>query len=156
MIIAFDSFVTMLHTQLTKRYPGRNITLESVQCILTQAQIPQILQPEEQQQQTLPSNKLQLRRLRIKGQKFHTDRREKTPFCYDRSLQSGINGWIAGNGTGKSTLLKAIVWGLTGIEQHFKQDIQSWIEDVASLLPSFRATKSDRLHHVRRSGYHIA
>jgi len=128
-MITFDEFVTKLYTQLVKRHPEKNFSLELVQRILSLAQVDKVMQQEEQQEYA--SKRLLLRRLRMSGYKRHTIDGETIPFCYDHVFQSGIEGWIAGNGTGKSTLLKAIVWGLTGIEQHFKQDIQSWLEDIA-------------------------
>ena len=46
-------------------------------------------------------------------------------------FDSASNAWIAGNGAGKSTILKTIVWGLTGIEPNFKPDVRTWLEDIA-------------------------
>src|SRR6266566_2108301 len=126
----FEEFVSVVHRQLLKRYPDSDATLTKVQQVLSEQDLDNAL---HQEALMAPPKRLQIRRLRMSGHK-HKPRsvsHETAPFVYDRYLGQGINGWIAGNGTGKSTILKAIVWGLTGVEQHFKQDIRSWIEDVS-------------------------
>ena len=67
--------------------------------------------------------------MRISGQKW-VEKKGNVPFEYTRRFQTGINAWISGNSTGKSTILKSILWAITGTKPTFKSDVYGWIENV--------------------------
>ena len=125
----FHEFVDKVYTQFLKRYSDGHTTSKRVQEVLSEVDIADEIQHE---QVVASPQRLFLRRLQISGRKhkFHAPNTDVPPFRYNRSFEPGMNGWVAGNGSGKSTVMKAIVWALTGVEQHFKQDIRSWIEEV--------------------------
>ena len=65
----------------------------------------------------------------FRGQKWEANK-EPTPFEYRRVLMPGLNAWIAGNSTGKSTILKTLLWAITGEKPNFKSDVLEWLRDV--------------------------
>lgn len=129
-MISFQDFLFQVSSQLAKQGHGDRLTSEVVEQTLSQAGIQTLW---EQEASPAPALHLRIRCISINGskRKFGIVGEDDMPFSYRRHLFPGINGWIAGNGTGKSTILKAVVWGLTGVEQHFKPDIRSWIDEVA-------------------------
>jgi hypothetical protein len=129
-MIAFQDFLLQVFSQLTRQGHGERLTFDIVEQTLLQAGLRTLW---EQESIPPPALHLRLQRISIKGSKRKSGiaTEDDVLFSYNRLLFPGINGWIAGNGAGKSTILKAIVWGLTGVEQHFKQDIRSWIDEVA-------------------------
>lgn len=124
----FDELVSQTFTKLKSKGIDEGITLEAVHTFLTDSGVAELMQGESA---TTISQRLLLHRIRISGHRHNTAQDKPIQFCYDRTLQPGLNGWIAGNGAGKSTILKAIIWGLTGIEPNFKPDVRAWLEDVA-------------------------
>lgn len=127
---SFESFTETTFKQLQKRFPGSPFSQAMVNNVLAATSIAALF--EHETVSVLPM-RLLLHTFWISGHKYkgHSSTNEKVPFTYRRQFEVGVNGWIAGNGTGKSTLLKLIVWAITGVELPLKQDIRSWIEDVA-------------------------
>lgn len=129
-MISFADFVGTVWTQFEKRFPGTPLSQAMVEEVLAETGIPPLF---EQETISVLPKKVLLHTLWVSGhkRKRHLSANEVVPFSYQRHLEVGVNGWIAGNGTGKSTLLKLVVWAITGVEPALKQDIRSWIEDVA-------------------------
>lgn len=81
---------------------------------------------------TVFKQKLTINKLYIRGHKWHRDTREKDKiFEYKRTLLTGMNGWIADNSSGKSSILKLVMWAVSGEKLQFKADVESWIDSVA-------------------------
>ena len=127
-MMTLDELVTQTYSKLIKKGSGDGITIENVYKLLTDAELAELMQGESE---TKLSPRLLIRRIRISGRKHNAAQDKPIPFCYDHTFQPGLNGWIAGNGAGKSTILKTIVWGLTGIEPNFKPDVRTWLGDIA-------------------------
>ena len=146
-MMTLDELVTQTYSILMKRGSDDGITIENVYKLLTDAELAELMQGESQ---TKLSQRLLIRRIRISGRKHNAAQDKPIPYCYDHTIQPGINGWIAGNGAGKSTILKTIVWGLTGIEPNFKPDVRTWLEDIAIEIAIAEATYTIR--YFPRSG----
>jgi len=127
-MMTLDELATQTYSKLIKKGSGDGITIENVYKLLTDAELAELMQGESE---TKLSQRLLIRRIRISGRKHNAAQDKPIPFCYDHTFQPGLNGWIAGNGAGKSTILKTIVWGLTGIEPNFKPDVRTWLGDIA-------------------------
>ena len=124
----FDELVNITYTKIKKKEADEGITIETVQSLLNYSGVAELMRG---QSATQVARKLLIRRIQISGHRHNTAQGEPIPFCYERTIQPGLNGWIAGNGAGKSTILKAIIWGLTGVEPNFKPDVRTWLEEVA-------------------------
>lgn len=127
-MITLSELVNRTHAKLAERSKREIISVETVRKILDETGIAELMQ---QRAMVSTPRRLLVRQVWIKGQKWQPDQNSRVPFNYRRSLKPGLNGWVAGNGTGKSTILKAIIWGLTGVEPNFKPDVRSWFEDIA-------------------------
>jgi hypothetical protein len=75
--------------------------------------------------------RISVARVYMRGRKSSLGSDRNTPFIYDRKLNSGINLWIGDNDSGKSTILKCILWALSGVEPAIKSDIRPWLEEIA-------------------------
>jgi hypothetical protein len=76
------------------------------------------------------SASFRIRRIDIRGTKW-PENDTAAEFVYRRDLYTGINAWIAENSCGKSTILKAILWAITGIRPNIKQDMLLWMNSIA-------------------------
>jgi hypothetical protein len=99
---------------------------------------------------TRSAKRLLLRRVVIRGNKRRSEADQSGVFVYDRVLRPGLNGWISGSNTGKSTILKCIAWALTGVSPGLKGDVQKWIDEVALELSIDQAVFTIR-YFVRTS-----
>jgi hypothetical protein len=125
-MIAFQEIVERTFQAVRSKV---DVSYQMVANILDQSKIASFMQNKSF---TSAPKRLIVRRIVIGGRKLMPDSRsEPVPFCYDRCLKQGLNGWIAGNGKGKSTILKVIIWAITGVKSGFKPDIQSWIEEIS-------------------------
>lgn len=104
------------------------VPVDSVNSSLAYAGITELLQSYSSR--SVP-RKLIVREVWFRGHKWDGSQKRQEPFFYQRKLSPGLNGWVAGNDKGKSTILKVILWAITGKEPHFKQDIRKWLEEVA-------------------------
>jgi hypothetical protein len=123
----FSELVSRTHAALTGKSGREVVSTETVQTILEEAGLAELM---EQKATASKPSRLVVRQVWIKGQKWQPDQDNYDSFSYRQSLQPGLNGWVAGNGTGKSTVLKTIVWALTGVEPNFKPDVRSWLQDI--------------------------
>ncbi|MCA9921460.1 MAG: hypothetical protein KC421_03760 [Anaerolineales bacterium] len=108
--------------------------------VLEDADIDKLLNETSTNQK---ASRLIIRRVYFRGYKWQDDQKtsqndqeiiqenQEIPFEYDRQLHTGINGWVADNSRGKSTILKIIVWALTGVEPNLKSDTLAWLQEVA-------------------------
>ena len=99
---------------------------EKIEEVLTRSNIAELL--ELSVKPTL-AKQLIIREVLVRGQKW-VEEKGSVPFEYRRGLRTGINAWISGNSTGKSTILKSILWAITGTKPNFKSDVYGWIENV--------------------------
>jgi hypothetical protein len=143
----FDELVGQTFTKLKKSSINEFISIESIEQFLKDSGVAELMQGEAA---PMVSRRLLIHRVRIGGHRHNTAQGKPIPFCYDRIIQSGLNGWIAGNGAGKSTILKAIIWGLTGVEPNFKPDVRAWLEDIA--IEIFLADTTYTIRYFPRSG----
>lgn len=75
--------------------------------------------------------RLLARTVYLRGFKVSDDESHRIPFTYRRSLGTGLNLWLGGNDSGKSTILKCILWALTGEEPNIKLDVRQWLTEIA-------------------------
>jgi hypothetical protein len=128
-MITFNELVKQVDAKLAGQRGRRDpISTETIEEILGEAGIAGLMQ---QAGEGGTAQRLQVRQLWIRGRKWQSHGLEPVEFSYHRTLGPGLNGWVAGNGTGKSTVLKTIVWALTGVEPNFKPDVRTWLEDIA-------------------------
>lgn len=122
-----NDLIIRTHADLTARKKRMPVTEPSIEQVLEGAGISAFL-TEGSDMAGAP--RLIIRRVQFRGQKWQQDG-ILMPFEYDRRLNSGVNVWVAGNSRGKSTVLKVIVWALTGVKPTMKQDIEKWLTEVA-------------------------
>src|SRR5690242_1807860 len=127
-MISFGDLVTGVHTLLIAHKATPLLTIETVRQELEATGIASILAREPTQ---LQARRLIIRELMMTGRKTRVDQLDVEPFVYRRSLRAGLNGWVARNSTGKSTILKCIVWALTGVTPILKDDVRPWLETIA-------------------------
>lgn len=76
------------------------------------------------------ASSLRVRRLRFSGVKTLRDQPPE-PFVYDQAFAPGVNViCVPANEVGKSSVLKTIMYALTGDAGDFDPDVRSWITDV--------------------------
>jgi hypothetical protein len=126
--LTFDELVARTHASLVKTKPRSGVTLEVVSRVLEDTGAARQMRTEER---TPPARKLEVTRLYLRGRKTLATAADPVPFLYDRLLQPGITGWLGDNGSGKSSLLKFIIWGITGTEPPIKGDVRPWVEQAA-------------------------
>lgn len=129
-MITFSQLVERTYSYLEtnqKRGVADPPTREFIAEILQQASIDDVLQRAES---LIEPRRLIIQEIYLKGRKWQLETTEDQPFEYRRQLLSGINGWKARSGTGKSTILKAIQWAITGVRPKLKPDIESWLKRV--------------------------
>jgi hypothetical protein len=77
-----------------------------------------------------PAPRLVVRRLRFTGAKQLSGSPDPVPIHYDQAFTPGVNFLlIPDNGVGKSSVLKVIIWALTGNDD-LQQVVRDWITDV--------------------------
>lgn len=108
---------------------------EKIEEVLIQSDIAELL---ELSVKPTSAKQLIIREVLVRGQKW-VEEKGSVPFEYRRGLQTGINAWISGNSSGKSTILKSILWAITGTKPNFKSDVYGWIENV---FVEFELTKA--------------
>lgn len=121
-MIQLDEIINRIYFELKEKIP-----VEKIERLITESGIAETL---ETRNMNLPKAKLSVRAVRFSGQKWEAGAQEVKPFLYERTLYQGVNAWISGNSTGKSTILKIILWAITGEKPNFKPDIYTWIERV--------------------------
>jgi predicted nuclease with TOPRIM domain len=124
-MMTFDELVNHTYAHLAER--NQPVQLEKIRDILGETGIVGLMLCSS----TDTSRRLLIRQIWLKGRKWQPEMNDLSTFEYRRILQPGLNGWVAGNDTGKSTILKSIIWALTGVRPTFKSDVLSWLEDVA-------------------------
>jgi len=128
-MITFDELVESTRVGLSIRKTNPKIVpSEVVRQILQSAGIPDLMQLKAGLESP---RRLIVKQIMIQGHKLEPDKGLRTPFVYRRLLGPSFNAWIAGNGTGKSTILKCIVWALTGVEPNIKPDVKPWLDTVS-------------------------
>ncbi|CAG0996495.1 hypothetical protein ANRL4_02812 [Anaerolineae bacterium] len=111
-----------------KKHERRLVTADEVKRILQESRVAEILQ----QQMSIKSPKqLTVRQVIIRGRKHNAAPKERTHFSYKREFSQGFNAWVGSNGSGKSTILKSIIWALSGNAPNIKGDVKPWIEHIA-------------------------
>ncbi|MDQ5822768.1 MAG: AAA family ATPase [Chloroflexota bacterium] len=128
--ITVDGLVAATYANLTRKKPRAGITLDLVKSVLESGDVAVVMREDE----SVPAPRtLRVLRVYIEGTKALPTTSEPDTFVYDRSLRPGLNGWLGDNDSGKSTILKAIRWALTGSDTflHMKGDVLSWIRNVA-------------------------
>lgn len=125
--MTFDELVATTHARL-RGVNSVEISVDAVWEILESAEVATLMRRSDA---TFPNRRIVLREVWLHGRKHVDDAQAPTAFTYRRRLTSGINGWFAGNSAGKSTLLKTMVWAVTGSEPAFKADVRAWLDDVA-------------------------
>jgi len=126
-MITLNDLVTQTHKKLTEGN-FKFLLREQVQEIVGSTDIAKWLGSESL---SIPMSGLMVLKIAMRGHKWISHDSSYKEFEYQRTLGPGINGWIADNSTGKSTILKAIQWALTGTKPVFKSDVQKWIEEIA-------------------------
>lgn len=126
-MITLDELIQNIQISLTEKRRRETVSIEDIQAVLSEAGIADLLRREDK---ASVSGRLTLRQIRISGQK-QIESGNQVPLSYHRLLEPGLNGWVAGNSTGKSTILKTILWAIIGVEPDFKPDVRAWLEDVA-------------------------
>lgn len=115
----------LVNNLLTEAIPDQDV----IRSVLEETEIEQLSRAAEG---TVFKQKLTITKLYIRGHKWHRNTSEKDEiFEYKRNLLPGVNGWIADNSSGKSSILKSIMWAVSGEKLHFKVDVESWIDSVA-------------------------
>ncbi len=128
LVIAFATLVNTVHTLLTARKTTPLLTADTVRQELEASGIVSLFERAPTQ---LHAHRILVRELLICGRKIQADQLDTEPFVYRRHLQAGLNGWVSRNSTGKSTILKSIIWALTGVAPIFKDDVRPWLETIA-------------------------
>lgn len=126
-MISFDDLVLATHAELSQRHRKRPVSHDDVHSILTAANLQEVMQVT-----STPRRRrcLLVRQIVVKGRKWSQEDPGGTPFTYQRQLHPGVNTWIAGNSTGKSSILRVIGWALTGVKPNLKPDVESWLEEI--------------------------
>ena len=126
-MISFDDLVQATHAELSQRHRKRPVSHDDVHSTLTAANLQEVMQVT-----STPSRRrcLLVRQIVVKGRKWSQEDPGGTPFTYQRQLHPGVNTWIAGNSTGKSSILRVIGWALTGVKPNLKPDVESWLEEI--------------------------
>ena len=129
-MITFDNLVerTYSYLETTQRRgvtepPSREFIINT----LRQAAIDDVVRRAES---LIEPRRMIIQDIYLKGRKWQLETTEDQPFEYRRQLLHGINGWKARSGKGKSTILKAIQWAVTGVRPKLKPDIESWLKRV--------------------------
>ena len=127
-MMTFDELVDRTLTLLESK-PHRGITYSrgEVEKVLSETEVSVFLQTKDQ---TTTADRIIVRCLAFQGNKYVAGQ-ETEQIQYRRKFASGLNAWVASNFSGKSTILKLIVWALTGTKPNFKESILAWIEGVA-------------------------
>jgi energy-coupling factor transporter ATP-binding protein EcfA2 len=126
--ITFEELVDSTYQRLLSTKSKAAITQENVRSILTNKKVPEILQNATPPHPAV--KRLLVTRMYIRGRKPNFQSNRNQEFIYDQRLFPGLNGWVGENGTGKSSLLKAIAWAITGFSPNLKEDVKSWLEEA--------------------------
>lgn len=127
-MITFDELVNLTYSRLLGKNKKGKIQVETVREILEDAGLIGLMQHGIS---VIQPHRITMRQIHLQGHKWITGEEATIPFEYRRRLGDGINAWIASNGSGKSTVLKAIIWALTGVKPTLKADVLLWLENVA-------------------------
>lgn len=127
-MITFDELVNLTYSRLLGKNKKGKIQVETVREILEDAGLIDLMQHGIS---VIQPRRITMRQIHLQGHKWITGEEATIPFEYRRRLGDGINAWIASNGSGKSTVLKAIIWALTGVKPTLKADVLLWLENVA-------------------------
>lgn len=127
-MITFDELVNLTHSRLLGKSKKEKIQVDAVRRTLEDAGLTDLMQHGTS---VIQPRRITLRQIHLRGRKWVTGEDATIPFEYRRQLEDGINAWIASNGSGKSTVLKAIIWALTGVKPTLKADVLLWLENVA-------------------------
>lgn len=126
-MMRFDDLVQATYAELSKQRKRRSVSSDDVRSILTAASIQEVIQATTTAGRR---RRLSVRQIAIKGRKWLQEDPGGTPFTYQRELHPGVNTWISGNSTGKSSILRVVGWALTGVKPNLKPDVESWLEEV--------------------------
>ncbi|HRE49158.1 MAG TPA: AAA family ATPase, partial [Aggregatilineales bacterium] len=143
LMLTFDRLVAETAGQLAKDHP--HITPEIIRDVLQDAGVHEYLRQAVPE----PKGRLLIEKLRILGEKRRTESGATRKFDYQRDLSTGLWAWVGQNGSGKSTILNAVVWALTGSDSGISKRIRGWITDV---IVCFRIGGEQFTSRVNRSG----
>lgn len=148
-MITLDELINLTYATVSTK---SKIELETVVKILSEVGIAGLMDRETVID---TPHRLLVRQVLIRGAKQELDELEAEIINYRRYLKPGLNGWIAGNGTGKSTVLKTIIWALSGVKPNFKPDILPWLSDVAVELEITNDGIYTILYSLRKQKPHV-
>ena len=120
-MITLNELISLVYLSLDGK-----ASAEKIEEVLIQSSIAELL---EHSIKATSAKQLIIREVLVRGQKWVKEK-GNVQFEYKRNFQTGINAWISGNSTGKSTILKSILWAITGTKPNFKSDVYGWIENV--------------------------
>lgn len=121
-----EELVTNIRARLQES--GETVVSEYITQVLAEAGIVEVL---AKQVEIETPKRLLIRHIYFSGFKEQSQGSRSDPFTYSRTLDNGINLWVGGNDTGKSTILKCVLWALTGKEPNLKKDVLKWLTEVA-------------------------
>lgn len=129
-MISIEQIIEQVYYEFTNDSSAESIpTRNVIKSVLEETEIERLLTTPGI---VIPDHELLLKKIYVRGRKWHRDNRENDRlFEYTRNLLPGVNGWIADNSSGKSSILKMIVWAISGEKPQFKADVESWIDMVA-------------------------
>jgi hypothetical protein len=128
-MITFEELAHQTYAVVLEKYK-KNIPLSFIHGILSDNGLNALLEDRSYDVAKVNST-IMIRRVNISGVKWPADELEAIPFRYQRDLGIGINAWVAENSSGKSTILKMILWAITGVQPNIKKDVLLWINNVA-------------------------
>ena len=141
-MITFANLVGGAYAHLPEQKRPK-LTLPEIQDLLVETGLAGYF---DQRENEVKSGRLLLRRIWFDGERLGAD--DSTELIrYDRSLRVGLNGWVARNDRGKSSILKIMHWALSGSEPVFKADVRAWLRNVAMELEII----GDRVYTIRFS-----
>lgn len=128
-MITFEELTNQTYAVLLEKEKNRSISVNAVKGLLENMGLKEALQQIPNSDSTNGSS-FTIRRIDIRGTKWPNND-NPAEFIYRRDLYTGINAWIADNSSGKSTILKVILWAITGIRPNIKQDMLLWMNSIA-------------------------
>ncbi|MBX3082457.1 MAG: hypothetical protein KF716_12545 [Anaerolineae bacterium] len=141
-MLTFEKLVYLTEQKLAQT--DKKIPADVIRDRLQDAGIDEILR------QAMPGAhaRLIVHDVHIAGEKRLTENGANQPFVYKRKLGTGLWAWIGKNGSGKSTVLNAIIWALTGSDSGLSRRVRSWLHDV---LVHFSIGSEEYTSYISRS-----
>jgi hypothetical protein len=128
-MITFEDLVHQTYAVALEKHK-KNLPLTQISNVLTDAGLKALL-ADRFDDGIKAGATIMIRKVNISGVKWPADEQKAFPFSYQREFGIGINAWVAENSSGKSTILKMILWAITGVQPKLKKDVLLWIKSVA-------------------------